>query len=492
MGRSWLLQKHSVESVKSRACAQAARSVLAEQQTFTHNTWKSRNEFLNSPKMTHNEIHKNIDSLTAPPLGSSTHLWWRSCGYDPPSFGRRSSPVHWCLYRRWRCHGSRSSSTLWSSSRTSCSCFPPRQSLRTSRGASSQGSPCPRPGTRSSAYSPESRRNDNKNDETKDEKNRIHIAFKRKDSKKLYFTRVKIMQERRESAAAGIEDKVPQDDGRAEAAKSDDIDTWRAEGEGKGSSSITSPQNRSEQPQKETTFIVLQKHEVTGREWTTGWTDQRTAPCRLGRNTNLRNMAPKQRSVGDTARTHHGRVRPIRQQTRGCDTVEQKMEESDQLGALWERTYCCNVDLGQQIPDCADERVHATQWLCWSSCREGLQNDYQDNWRRKRHEDFRRRLQRRTWPKWRIGVVCRWPLHVQKETRETSDVYHTSKEVQKQLDYFLSDRKHYKRSRDAEASDTIHMGSDHRCTGRHQWQFPVGLRWGWKSLNRLAARDLWR
>ena len=34
-------------------------------------------------------------------------------------------------------------------------------------------------------------------------------------------------------------------------------------------------------------------------------------------------MAPKQRSMGDTARTHHGRVRPIRQKTRGCDTVEQ-------------------------------------------------------------------------------------------------------------------------------------------------------------------------
>ena len=39
----------------------------------------------------------------------------------------------------------------------------------------------------------------------------------------------------------------------------------------------------------------------------------------------------------------------------------------------------------------------------------------------------------------------------------------TSKEVEKQLDYILSDRKHHKWSRDAEAYDTIHMGSDHRC-----------------------------
>ena len=41
--------------------------------------------------------------------------------------------------------------------------------------------------------------------------------------------------------------------------------------------------------------------------------------------------------------------------------------------------------------------------------------------------------------------------------------YCTSKDVGKQLDYIVTDRKHYKWSRDAEASDTIHMGSDHRC-----------------------------
>ena len=48
----------------------------------------------------------------------------------------------------------------------------------------------------------------------------------------------------------------------------------------------------------------------------------------------------------------------------GVAIVEQKMEEPDQMGALRERTHCCNVDLGQQTPDCTDERVHATQWIC--------------------------------------------------------------------------------------------------------------------------------
>ena len=41
--------------------------------------------------------------------------------------------------------------------------------------------------------------------------------------------------------------------------------------------------------------------------------------------------------------------------------------------------------------------------------------------------------------------------------------YQTPKKVNKQLDYILTDQKDYSWSRDAEANDTIHMGSDHRC-----------------------------
>ena len=50
-----------------------------------------------------------------------------------------------------------------------------------------------------------------------------------------------------------------------------------------------------------------------------------------------------------------------------------------------------------------------------------------------------------------------------KKTPQKQVTYRTSKEVEKQLDYILTDRKHYHWSRDAEANDTIHMGSDHRC-----------------------------
>ena len=50
-----------------------------------------------------------------------------------------------------------------------------------------------------------------------------------------------------------------------------------------------------------------------------------------------------------------------------------------------------------------------------------------------------------------------------KKVPQKQATYYTSKDVGKQLDYILSDKKHYKWSRDAEACDTIHMGSDHRC-----------------------------
>ncbi len=41
--------------------------------------------------------------------------------------------------------------------------------------------------------------------------------------------------------------------------------------------------------------------------------------------------------------------------------------------------------------------------------------------------------------------------------------YHTPKGIEKQLGYILIDKKHYCWSKDAEANDMIHMGSDHGC-----------------------------
>ena len=58
-----------------------------------------------------------------------------------------------------------------------------------------------------------------------------------------------------------------------------------------------------------------------------------------------------------------------------------------------------------------------------------------------------------------------------KKAPQKQATYHTSKNEGKQLDYILSDKKHYKWSRDAEACDTIHMGSDHRCV-RAKFEIP--------------------
>ena len=68
-------------------------------------------------------------------------------------------------------------------------------------------------------------------------------------------------KEEKESEAAGIGDTVPQNEGKAEAAKSEGLNTWPTGSEDKGSSSSkASHQDRNEEPQKKTAFIVLQKN----------------------------------------------------------------------------------------------------------------------------------------------------------------------------------------------------------------------------------------
>ena len=112
-------------------------------------------------------------------------------------------------------------------------------------------------------------KNKNKIVETSAETSRIHLSLRRKDNKKPYFTRDKKENARGEkgSAAAGIGDTVPQMDGEAEAAKSDGLNTWRAEGEGKGSSSKASRQDRNVEPQKKDYIHhFAEKHEVTELE----------------------------------------------------------------------------------------------------------------------------------------------------------------------------------------------------------------------------------
>ena len=101
---------------------------------------------------------------------------------------------------------------------------------------------------------------DNEQIEKKEEKDRIHISFKRKDNKRQYITRdQRCKKEKKKDAAADTGNAVPQRDEEAEAAREEDIDSLKKEEKGKGSSSKTSPRNRNEES-KRTTFTVLQKN----------------------------------------------------------------------------------------------------------------------------------------------------------------------------------------------------------------------------------------
>ena len=103
-----------------------------------------------------------------------------------------------------------------------------------------------------------------KEDENQEETIGIHISFKRKDSKKLFFIRdIKDLtkkKRKKRSAAAGIESKMSQSDGKAEAVQNEATNTWTTGAECSGSSSKVSPQTRSEELQDKTTLIVLQKN----------------------------------------------------------------------------------------------------------------------------------------------------------------------------------------------------------------------------------------
>ena len=45
-------------------------------------------------------------------------------------------------------------------------------------------------------------------------------------------------------------------------------------------------------------------------------------------------MAPRQIDMGNASKSHYGGFREIHQQTRNCDTAEQKMEKSEQMGTM--------------------------------------------------------------------------------------------------------------------------------------------------------------
>ena len=91
---------------------------------------------------------------------------------------------------------------------------------------------------------------------------RIHISFKSKDSKKVFFTGTKEDASNKENrrAAASSKNKKNHGNEKAEAAPDEATDTWTTGADCSGSRSKVSPQTRSEVSQDKTTFDVLQKN----------------------------------------------------------------------------------------------------------------------------------------------------------------------------------------------------------------------------------------
>ena len=92
-------------------------------------------------------------------------------------------------------------------------------------------------------------------------KNRIHISFKSKDSKKIFFSGNKedmTIKGTRKTVACDKNKKNHEND-EAEAVQEEDTDTWKAKG-GSSSSSKNSPQTQEKEMLGNKKFIVLQKN----------------------------------------------------------------------------------------------------------------------------------------------------------------------------------------------------------------------------------------
>ena len=328
-----------------------------------------------------------------------------------------------------------------------------------------------------------------KEEDKREEKNRIHISFKRKESKRQYINKnKKCKEEEKEDAAAGSDDEMPQFDEKAEAAKKEDIDCMREEGEGKSGSSKISPQSRNEESQR-TTFTVLQK--------------------------NMRSMNSNDRL--------DELIRELYQVDWDVILISETWRQNKEV---WETQQGhIMVESGQFINKHGVAILLNKRWknqIKWVHCESELivamsitvnkhpimlmsvympHSGYADHHVEKVSKTINKILEGEKGMKivggdfnaelgpgegLELSAVghytlnkgnCRgewmtqWLLQnklmalntMYKKVPQKQATFYTSKNVGKQLDYILSDKKHYKWSRDAEACDTIHMGSDHRC-----------------------------
>ena len=305
----------------------------------------------------------------------------------------------------------------------------------------------------------------------------------------LYQRQIKHHKKENGSAAAGIESKMTKTDEKVEAVHSDPINTWTTGAERSGSSSKASPQARSGELQDKTTFIVLQKN-----------TRSMNSSERLDKLVSeIHQVAWDVILISETWRQN----KEIWETQQGHIMVESgKFTNKHGVSILLNRRWKNQINWVQ----CACERVVA---MSISVNRQPLvlmsvyvpHSGYADHHVEKVHKTILKTIEKERSAKIIGGdfnaelgpgegielsavgyytlnkANCRgewltqWLLEnrlvalntMYRKLLQKQVTHHTPKRVEKQLDYILTDKKHYSGSRDAEANDTIHMGSDHRC-----------------------------
>ena len=92
----------------------------------------------------------------------------------------------------------------------------------------------------------------------------------------------------------------------------------------------------------------------------------------MGCDTDLRDMAPRKRNLGNRIGTHRDRIREIHQQTWSRNHTEQKVEKQDQLGRMCMCASGCCIDFGEHTTDHLGKCVLTTQWLPGPPCRKNM------------------------------------------------------------------------------------------------------------------------
>ena len=317
-------------------------------------------------------------------------------------------------------------------------------------------------------------------------------AFKRKKSKIIPLSRImkESRRKREKSAAASSANTVPQEDKKAEAAKNEGTSPGSAGNKDVGSRREASPRDRNERPhKKKTTFIGLQKNtrslksserleevfsELNEIEWdailiSETWrqskeiweTQQGHIMVESGKFTNKHGVSIQ------LNRRWHNRINWIQC---ACERVVAMSISVNKQPLVLMRVYMPHSG-------CADhhvEKIYSTiiGTMGKEKCAKIIGGDFNAELGPGEgvelsavgHCTLNKANTRGDWmTQWLLENKLVALNTMYKKVPQKQVTYRSPKNDEKQLDYILLDRKHQSWSRDAESTDILHMGSDHRC-----------------------------